>query len=500
MADNKKSWNNNDDPFDGDFDPRVFGDDLDSINFDDDDDFADYFDKDIVESEMEKRENLFKTDEDNFGRDGFIQTFSSDDGVKTEFSGTREDLEKTRMMQPGKIKSEKNQDDLESTKKLDIKETLSEKLQKYKNSLSFKKKDGDGGDNDMGKNKNVKQKRKLTKPLYALCVVCAASILAAVAWIMSMDVLGLTTKDEEVTVTIPRDFTMGEVADILSDNDVIEFKLLFRIVAAISNADEKISAGTYVLNKNYDYRAIINGMTQSGGKMVEVEVTIPEGYNMTQVFELLEENSVCFAEDLWDTAANYDFDYDFLDDSTLGDQRRLEGYLFPDTYKFYMNDNPENVLDKMLSNFDNKITDEYKEKAESMGYTLDEIIIVASIIEEEAAGEADRAEIASVIYNRLKNTSSQTMGYLQLDSTINYIIYGTDQEFSTEIDSPYNTYTNKGLPAGPISNPGLAAIEAALNPASTSYYYFAIDTDGVTQFFKSYDSFMDFVNSSSYGG
>ena len=165
-----------------------------------------------------------------------------------------------------------------------------------------------------------------------------------------------------------------------------------------------------------------------------------------------------------------------------------------------MNDNPENVLDKMLSNFDNKITDEYKEKAESMGYTLDEIIIVASIIEEEAAGEADRAEIASVIYNRLKNTSSQTMGYLQLDSTINYIIYGTDQEFSTEIDSPYNTYTNKGLPAGPISNPGLAAIEAALNPASTSYYYFAIDTDGVTQFFKSYDSFMDFVNSSSYGG
>ena len=133
-----------------------------------------------------------------------------------------------------------------------------------------------------------------------------------------------------------------------------------------------------------------------------------------------------------------------------------------------MNDTATNVISKMLDNYNTKITEEYKEKAQSLGYSMHDIITVASIIEREAAGDADRANIASVIYNRLENASGPTAGYLQLDSTINYIIYGTDQEFSTEIDSPYNTYLHKGLPAGPISNPGIKAIEAALNPAKTN--------------------------------
>jgi len=206
------------------------------------------------------------------------------------------------------------------------------------------------------------------------------------------------------------------------------------------------------------------------------------------------------AEDLWEAAKNYDFDYDFLDDSTLGQERRLEGFLFPDTYQFYLNDTPENVLDKMLDNFDNRVTTEMRDTIKANGYSLRDVIIIASIIEEEAAGDADRDKVASVIYNRLKNPSGPTVGFLQLDSTINYIIYGTDTKFSLEIDSPYNTYKYKGLPAGPISNPGLKAIKAAITPASTNYYYFAINKNYETQFFSSYNAFLNFTNSSEYGG
>ena len=506
MADNKDFWNNNDDPFDEGFDPSVFGDDpMDPINYADDD-FIDYFDEDIVASEIEKRNKMFNDDEDNFGKDGHTQFYSTESGKTTsEYNLPNTDnLEETRVIESPHGKNAiptQNADDLESTKKLDLKEMVKQKGQQIKDAVSKKSDEAstDGG----GKMswKNLKGRSGVSGGiLYVLFVLCAASLIAVVAWIMSTDVLGLGKEDQEVTVTIPKDYTMGEVADILKDNDVIKYKTLFRLFAAISNADEKIEGGTYVLNKNYDYRAIVSGMSSSGGKLVEVEIVIPEGYNMTQIFELLESEAVCYKDELEETAANYDFDYGFLDSSTLGDAKRLEGYLFPDTYKFYMNDSPENVLEKMLDNFESKVFEEYEAKVSDSGYSLRDIITVASIIEKEAAGEADRSDVASVIYNRLENTSGGTQGYLQLDSTINYIIYGTDQEFSTEIDSPYNTYIYKGLPAGPISNPGLAAIEAALNPSDTNYYYFALNKDGVHEFFSSYSAFMDFVNSDDYAG
>ena len=205
---------------------------------------------------------------------------------------------------------------------------------------------------------------------------------------------------------------------------------------------------------------------------------------------------ICFEEDLWDAAANYNFEYDFLDKSTLGNELRLEGYLFPDTYNFYISDKPTRVIDKFLKNFDKKFTDEYKARADELGMSVADIVNIAAMIEKEAANDEERANISSVIHNRLN--TDKTGKLLQIDATIYYAIAGTDKKFSIELDDPYNTYKHPGLTPGPIANPGEASIRAALYPESTDYYYYALGTDGVHHFYHDYDAFTNFLNSSEF--
>ena len=293
---------------------------------------------------------------------------------------------------------------------------------------------------------------------------------------------------------------MNQVAELLYEKGLIKYRWLFKLYSRFSKADEKVKAGTYQLNKDYDYRALVNGMTESGGTRVTVDVTIPEGYTITQIVALLVKNGVCDEDELKDALANYDFDYAFLDSSTLGDPKRLEGYLFPDTYTFYVGDTPTRVIGKLLSNFKAKWTDAFQAKADALGYTQAQVITIASIIEREAGVNSERATIASVIYNRLENPDARTAGYLQIDATIYYAIEDTGEAFSTDVVSPYNTYLHQGLTPGPISNPGLASIKAALNPEKTDYYYYALGKDKVHHFYKTYDSFEEFLNSSDYAG
>lgn len=332
--------------------------------------------------------------------------------------------------------------------------------------------------------------------LYFIFVVALSGLLACLCWFAATDVLALGKGEEAVEITIPENYTVDEVAQILYENGVINYRGLFKFYDSFADVSDTIRPGTYLLYTNYDYRAIVSGLS-SAGTRVSVKVTVPEGYTLKQIFELLEENGVCKADKLWECAANYEFDYDFLDSSELGNKKRLEGYLFPDTYEFYMSQEPEQVIKKFLSNFNNRFDEDLQARAEELGYTVDEIIIIASLIEKEAAGDEDRATIASVIYNRLKSSS---FPYIQFDSTINYVISETGEEFSTELDSPYNTYKYEGLPVGAIANPGMAAIKAALYPEDTSYYYYALDIYGEHRFFTNYDSFLAFVSSSDYAG
>lgn len=361
--------------------------------------------------------------------------------------------------------------------------------------------------------------------MFFLFVVCVSVVLAALLWMAAVDVLALGKEPGEVTVTVPKSIFSTEertitaedgtetkksvtvadidwVADMLYDNELIQYKDLFKLFCRFARASEKVKAGTYVLSRDYDYRALISGMNPNGGERVTIDVTIPEGYTVAQIVSYLDEKGICDENEMWDALANHEFDYDFLDPETLGDRYRLEGYLFPDTYTFYLGDTPTRVISKLLTNFKNKWTAEMTEKAAELGYTQREILTIASMIEKEAGVDKDRAAIASVIYNRLENVTAAagTYGYLQIDATIHYAVSRTGEEFSTELDDPYNTYRYPGLPAGPIANPGLASIKAALNPESTNYYYYALAKDRSHRFFRTFEEQQAFVHSDEYGG
>ena len=288
-----------------------------------------------------------------------------------------------------------------------------------------------------------------------------------------------------------------ESAKQLKDAGIIKYKGLFELYCSVSHAKTKIDPGTYELSTNYDYRALVKKMQVGSGAMVTTKVTIPEGYTMEQIFRKLEDENVCSYDDLMDAAANYSYNYSFIDQSMQGDAKRLEGFLFPDTYEFYQGMQASSAINKFLENFHDRITAEMLEKADERGMTMQEVVTVASMIEKEAANDDERAMIAAAIYNRIEAGMP-----LQIDSTIMYVLPEHKDVLTvedTKIDSPYNTYQNKGLPPTPIANPGLASIKAALSPASTQALYYALDAEsGTHKFFTNYGEFQAFVAKQSY--
>ncbi|MDR1328148.1 MAG: endolytic transglycosylase MltG [Oscillospiraceae bacterium] len=330
-------------------------------------------------------------------------------------------------------------------------------------------------------------------------IICVSLVAASLLWLAATDVLGFGGSEDVVQITVPEGFTIAGVADILADSGLIKYKPVFKLYAGFSKSEEIIVPGTYLLQMNYDYLALVRGMTPRGGKRATIDLTFPEGYTMAEIFKKLEESGVCSPDELWDAAANHDFEYGFLAELPKGDRHRLEGYLFPDTYTFYIGDSATRALGKMLVNFETKFKAEYYEKAEALGYSARDILIIASLIEREAGAASDRRKIASVIYNRLKNPD---MPRLEIDATIYYAIAETGEAFSTGVESPYNTYRAEGLPPGPIANPGAASIAAALDPESTQYYYYALsmDEDRHHEFFRTFEEQQAFVHSDEYGG
>ena len=333
----------------------------------------------------------------------------------------------------------------------------------------------------------------LKAAIYIVCVLLGAVLLALGVWLAADDIFGLTGSDEAVTVTISGNESAAQLADMLKDAGLIKYKALFRAYCGLTHATNKIDPGVYELRDYYDYMALVNGMIATSSDRKTVTVTIPEGYEVSQILTLLSENGAADYDDLCDVAANYDFDYDFLAEIPYGEVNRLEGYLFPDTYEFYVDDDAETVLNKFLRNFQRKMTDDLyaqldvlNQRLAARGLTepldLRDVLTVASMIEKEAATSGERTSIASVIYNRL---CSNNFPNLQIDATVQYAL-GERKAVLTyddlQIDSPYNTYRCEGLPAGPIACPGLSCIKAALYPADTSFYYYALDTDGTHHF------------------
>ena len=351
------------------------------------------------------------------------------------------------------------------------------------------------------KNNNQKPRRKRSMgtslsfaALYAIFVIGVSALLACVGWIAANDVLALNKADHEVTITISADDDFNDVVNMLKKNNLIEYKSLFKLFSAVTNGKDKIAqSGTFTLNTDMDYRALISNLSASSSTRAQVDVTIPEGYTVDQIFHLLEEKGVATVEDLQKTAAEHDYNFSFLKEIPLGDYKRLEGYLFPATYTFYTPHDPLYAINKMLVHFDAQVTDEMRQQILNTGYSIREMLTIASMIEKETDG-SDRSRIASVIYNRLKNPTAETVGLLQIDATLAYINGGKiPTEADKSIDSPYNTYKYKGLPPAPISNPGLDSIKAAMSPANESYFYYALGDDGVHHYFKTYSSLSAFL-------
>ena len=309
-------------------------------------------------------------------------------------------------------------------------------------------------------------------------------------WVCAADVLAFGREDKVVTVTIYEADTMEDIVDKLHKNGLIRYKSLFQFYADISDAEEDIKPGIYDLNTRYDYHALVNFMSPRSSREV-ITLTIPEGYTSRQIFSLLEENRICTAQDIAAYAANGELnDYWFLENVERGTETCLEGYLFPDTYEFYKNSTPREALQRMLNNFEIKFDEEMRVQLDTLNaeltgdYTIREITIVASLIEKESAAPVESPKVAGVIYNRLFNWGSNPP-YLNIDASIVYALDGkaelTREDLQT--DHPYNTYTRTGLTPGPIANPGLASLKAALNPESHNYYYYVLNpATGMHQF------------------
>ena len=312
---------------------------------------------------------------------------------------------------------------------------------------------------------------------YCILILGISVLLAAFAILAANDMFALVKTDKEITVEIEDGATMREIADLMADSGVIRYPSLFWAFAKMTDMDDQIRPGTYTLNATMDYRSILSRIKYRPDTQSIVTVTIPEGMEMDDIFALLETNGVCEAYLLHAYAKYYDFSYSFLKDLPYSD-KRLEGYLFPDTYDFYIGDSPVRVLKKFLSNFNRKWDVDLKARAENINMSIHDIMIIASMIEREAKYDEERPTISSVIHNRLQ---SDSFPHLQIDATVQYALPEWKETLTSEdllIDSPYNTYICEGLPIGPICNPGLAAIRAALYPEETNYYYYVARKNG----------------------
>ena len=315
---------------------------------------------------------------------------------------------------------------------------------------------------------------------YLIFVLLASAILAGVGWMLGSDFCAFNRGAlRETSVEVTAEDSVSTVADKLQDAGLIKYKWFFKLYAGISHADKKIGIGTYTLNTEMDYRALILGMHNSSGNLTAetVTVTIPEGYTVRQTIRLLAEKGVNTEENLLEAAKTANYDYSFIDNSSE-DVTRLEGYLFPDTYEFYVKENADSALSRLLANFQDRIVDDpdLAPLIANSSYSLKEIVIMASLIEKETDG-TDRTLISSVIHNRLENVG-ETAHLLQIDASLVYAAGReiTEDDYQT-LDSPYNLYTHQGLPPTAIANAGKASIQAALQPDDTNYYFYVLNPD-----------------------
>lgn len=329
--------------------------------------------------------------------------------------------------------------------------------------------------------KKKKRKKKthgrLAFALIMVTFVISVAVLGAVGVIsIATELLGLSRSDNQFDVEVPENSGTAAIAELLEKEGIITNPTLFRIVSKMKGADGTYIAGVHKLNPNMTYSDIIETLQEESLNPREfIEITFPEGIRLIDAAAKLEEAGVCPATEFIRAFNSTSFGFDFEKDVKASAKKfyKMEGYFFPDTYQFYLEEDPENVVKKVFRNFDYRVTPNEFGRMEDIGMSLEEVMTLASIVQAEASSTSDMRLVASVFMNRLNNPDEYPR--LQSDPTTNYVkevIEPNLSVYSQSICDAYDTYKGAGLPPGPICNPGLEAINAVLYPRETTYYYF----------------------------
>ena len=328
--------------------------------------------------------------------------------------------------------------------------------------------------------------KRVFRIVWLAMVVLVALTLASYLIGGSNDFFAIGRADGTATIEVPENVTLEQLTDILDKASVISKPEFFKIYCDITTDMQWFEPGRYEIKTNMDYEAIINFLQAGEANMEVVEITFQEGMTLQQMAAKLEENEVAKAEDVLAAAKTENFNnYDMINaiTNTADKYYKLEGYLFPDTYQFYKGENVDSVLGKMLNDYQTRITSDIKDRIDKSGYTMDQVITIASIIQAEAASVDDMYNVSAVLHNRLERGGDRDIYVLGCDST-SFYPYKEGDAIPEGFTSSYDTYQIQGLPAGPICSPGLDAIKAALtpNPNSSDYFYFCHSADGTAYY------------------
>ena len=339
------------------------------------------------------------------------------------------------------------------------------------------------------KSRRKRKSRGLSCTLVLLTLICASAVaISMVILTVGKEIYGIEKDESRRTITIPAGSTTSDIAAQLDREGIISLPKMFRLISRMNGKDGSYIAGEHVISASMSYQAMIEELCKNHEDDREyVTVTFPEGVTLIDAARRLEENDVCSADKfIWAfNAGGYGFSFeDRVTDTSKLKFYRMEGYCFPDTYNFYVNEDPAIVAQKIYENFDRKMLPTDYAKMEELGWTLDQVITLASMVQAEAGRKEDMKDIASVFHNRLVN--SAVYPQLQSNPTSNYVrdVIKPNQEVQNILmQDAYDTYTGVGLPPGAINNPGKDAIEAVLYPSQTDYFYFAANVDTRVTYF-----------------
>ena len=316
-----------------------------------------------------------------------------------------------------------------------------------------------------------------------LAICLAALVLAGIGYGVHTwaDYSGTLQSSAEVTVEIPTGSSGRQIAAQLAEDGIISHKTVFYYYLRLNGSGANLKPGSYDLRSDMSYQQIVEALSAGNQREDVARITFPEGLSLREIADLLEEKGVCPADaflDYLDTAdlSRYDFVAELPDDDRY---HKLEGYIFPDTYDFYIGEAPASVAGRFLDRFEQIVDQEIRDRAREMGMTINEVVTLASVIQAECSYPSEMANVSGVFHNRLDDPANYPK--LQSDVTIFYIrdeilpYAGSDTE--NFYDQLYNTYIHSGLPVGPICSPGEDALKAALYPTDHDYYYFITDKE-----------------------